>query len=388
MQTQKIFFLSLIMFLLAACGGGQQAEVPTLAATAVGQGETPDDNDETEGQTTNDGNETQPSEGSADVDLSGLDAGGYEVTLSGAVTSLEGFTTGEGLDPVSYDPRGGGDGNSYGLHELILYTDAEISSEELSQQLTEVGADAEAPVPFQVRIQFPHDITPGSYDIVADAEESGVEGEVQHGTSSSSQAAFDDAVSGTLEIATVGEALSVSFEMDNTLEAGGQTYTLAASGRVNQIPFDYRPVVTASISAPKQVEHANNTPDDTYWTWEMPREGGNVEFEVIFAASQNDINNDYFRMTLQVPEGTEPGTYDVAANGTTIMLDRLSFRDEESGIDLRAEDNATGTFTFEYTVDGRMQGSYELSGSAHDSDETISVSGTFEYFDQDFRAEQ
>lgn len=346
------------------------------------------------------GQEENNSNGNSDntapeIDLTGVEPEGYTLSISGDVTDMDSFSDDSIAEPAQYEPLGGNDGNSYGTHELLLYTDADPSG--IADRLADRDADAEAPATYELQLEFPHDISPGTYDL---GEDTTVVAQVMQGTSFS-PAIFDDNVSGSATFAEVGDALSVAFNFDAQLEpASGDTYSVTVEGRANQIPFDHRRILTAEITEPVDKSFTTETEADMYAASNIGPDDfytDNIRFQVVLAdaIAGDQGNENYLEIAFWANKGIEPGTYDVApaidGNGTrvpqgsSVAVNIFGFQHDPDRIDFDARENVSGTLTFEYDDRDRLTGSFELSGDDPESGQTLSVSGTFEYIAGNFR---
>jgi hypothetical protein len=384
---RKILILAIAGILLVGCGGDADEALPTLAAPADDNG-----SEQTTDNTSNDDTNQTGSSG-ATVDVGDVAAGDYSLTISGDVSSIAGIDSVETSDPIEYDPLPRDSGNTYGRHRVIMFTDADITNEQLISAISERGGEVEAPVPFRAKIEFPHDIAPGTYDIMEDGM---VEAEVQYGESSFSLATFDDDLGGTLTVENAGESLTASFTINATLSSD---YSIEASGVINDVPFSYDRQLTLNITEPKELtistEPASaDTIPEYYLNRNIDEEVNPVEWNFIFGeACCTDGFENIVEVTLFVQEGTPPGTYDINPAGTSVSesnpvrIEDFEFDHEPDDISIDAEAEASGTFTFEYTETGTMQGSFDITGTDADTGETLTVNGTFAHMDPVFTAE-
>ena len=378
--------LIMLTILLTACGTTDDAAVveeeAAVAPADIPTTENPESNnsDESEEEVVptaaspdDSANDTAPP--TANTSFDDLAAGTHDLNISGAISS-DGSYTGEEVT-VSYEPFNSA--NTTGQHELEIYAD--ISPTELTDETFVI-----------VYVRFPADIAPGTYDIQArdrNAPEL-VQGFVAF--DNIAVADFDESVSGTLEIVEIGEQITAVFNF--TAHWGrDETLTVDVSGRVNQVPFNYRSETTLTLSGLVAREFTTLASfEDETMTY--TRQYFLDDFTNEFRWDSSFRDNDFAYMAeviFYLPADIQPGTYEVAyaPPGNQQVPDgfqvgtRLTYENGSESIDFSA-DAISGTITI--TVDERnyANATFSITGTDSETGESLTANGTFQYFENQF----
>lgn len=372
----KIKILSIVLTLLLVACGGEDEDI-VLPTRAAGNGDVAVANDNVPAQEA----------AQLDANFDGLSAGDYELMLTGDLTSTGNYT-GDAISNPIYAIVDGN--NSQGTRRVNLV------------------ANIEPFEPFegenQAMVQFilPDGLTPGSYDIVPrdDENEGQVQAEVDSGTAMGFE--FDDEVSGTLTVAEVGDVFSGVFELTavGVRFADDARFTVNASGRAFQIPFRFRPQMTAEFSMliTASIDHQASLVDDTDETSQVnfTYDDFNDEYNITLFRSNADFTNT-IELNFWLASDITPGTYNVIADtglsGSAYVPEeasvtaRVSIDDEANDIDYFTNE-ITGSFTFSEDANGRLQGTFDISGADTETGELINVSGMFDHLPNRFTDNQ
>jgi len=368
----SIVLLSLILLLVACSSEDEDVVLPTLMAenvdTAVTNEEISSANDAVPAQ------EADPVEANFD----GLGVGEYELTLTGDLTSTGNYT-GDAVPNLVYATVDGN--NTQGTRRVNLV--ANIDPFEPFESET------------QAMVQFilPDSLAPGTYNIAPrDDENTGeVQAEVDSGTAMGFE--FDDEISGTLTIVEVGDVFSAAFDLTavGVRFADDARFTVNASGRVFQLPFRFRPQMTADYSMliTESIDFQASLVDDTDDTTriDFTYDDFHDEYNITLLRTNVDFTN-VIELNFWLASNITPGTHNLIADtgvqggeyvpDEAVVTARVSIDDEANGIDYFTNE-IIGSFTFSEDVNGRLEGTFSLTGADTDTGEMVRVSGTFEH---------
>lgn len=368
-------FLTLLMILalvLAACGSEEESvEVPAA------------ENDDAAANNSAPAQEADP----VDANLDGLGAGEYDLTLTGDLTSTGNYTGDAISNPVYATVDGN---NTQGTRRVNLLANIEPFE------------PFEGEMQAMVEFILPDGLTAGSYNIVPrDSDNEGqVQAEVDSGTAMGFE--FDDEVSGTLTVVEVGDIFSGAFELTavGVRFADDARFTVNASGRAFQIPFRFRPQMTADYSMlitesidfqASLVDGADDTTrvdftyDDFHDEYNLTLLRANGDFTKV-----TELN---FWLASDITPGTHNLIADTGLSGgeyvpeEAVVTARVSIDDEANGIDYFTNE-ITGSFTFNEDANGRLGGTFSITGTDTETGELVRVSGTFEHLPNLFAENQ
>lgn len=369
----------IILLTMTACGGQQSEPLPTLAQIDDQTTDTTETNSEAPVEDTSSGedNASDNNAASANVSVDDLAPATGDFSITGAITS-DGTYSGE--EPaISYEPFNSP--NFAGQHELEILAD--VAPTDLSEETT-----------IEILVRFPADIAPGTYQIHERDRDTPelVQASATFGVASFS---FDDNVNGSLEIAEIGEQITAAFNftVDAELFDSDEVLTIEVTGRVNQIPFSYRPETTLNLSGLVSQEFSRLTAfeDDTQ-TYSTQYNFDDFSSEYRWDINYRHTDFEYMaEVIFFLASDIQPGTYDVAyappenqrvPEGLQVGA-RLSYEDTISGLEFRA-DTITGTITIEINENNYASNTYEIVGTDSESGETLTATGTFSYYESIF----
>jgi len=355
--------------------------ISLLVAACSTAGETPSD---TDNQSNDNQTITEAGDSSGEVQTvaepdgisyDGMQTGDYELSITGALNSVDGYS-GEML-PVEFEPHSDGN-NTVGPREFIMLTD--IQSGDVFE-----GTSA------RVYFKLPDGIQAGSYEVVPRDSDNEGQVQVQIDSGDSFGFEFDDEVSGTLTITEIGEFITASFDFNAVGEQMDNQLTVEVSGRVYQIPFEFRPQIVATFS-----ELVSDTYDFQAARVSDSTDRHSYQFKFDDFTKQYNLNfilaNEDYSRVLEVDfwlaNDIQAGIHDVVIRNRTdsgiyipegaVVASSISVDNEANGIDFVA-DSITGTLTYSLNERGAVTGSFDITGTNSETSETVAVSGTFDH---------
>jgi len=360
--------------LLSACSdGGQPASQP----------DNPSNDNPTVNEPDDSAGQSQTAAEPSNVTNDGMQAGDYELTLTGALTSVHGYS-GDML-PVEFEPHPDGN-NSVGPREFMLLTDI---------QAGDVYEDTQARVYFIL----PDGIQAGTYEVLPRHRDNEGQVQVQIDSGESFGFEFDDEITGTLTITEIGDALSAAFDISAVGEQMDNMLTVEASGRAYQIPFDFRPQIVANfsglVSDTYDFQAASVSDSADIHTYQFKFDDFTKEYNLNIVLANEDYSR-ILEVDFWLASDIQPGTHDVVVRNRTdsgiyipedaVVASRIGVDDEANGIDFVA-DSITGTLTYSLNERGNVTGSYDITGTTSETSETVSVNGTFDHLPNIFEGQ-
>ncbi len=366
---KKLLWLSMfgvISLLIAACSN--------TGDTPANTDNQSDDNQQV-AQADDSGGEIQTVAEPSDISYDGMGVGDYELSITGALNSVDSYS-GE-MPPVEFERHPDGN-NTVGPREFILLTDI---------QAGDVYEDTQARVYFKL----PDGIQAGSYAIVPRHSDNEGQVQVQVDSGETFGFEFDDEISGTLTITEIGEFLTASFDFSAVGEQADNSLTVDVSGRAYQIPFDFRPQITANfsglISDTYDFQSAMVAEEIDRHSYQFKFDDFTEEYNLNLVLANNDFSR-FLEVDFWFVNGIQAGTNDVIVrqrDGSgrnipegTVIASNISIDDEASGIDFVA-DSITGTLTYSLNERGTLTGSFDVTGTHSETGETVTISGTFDH---------